>query len=301
MDAHRIAAVTGARLLAEQFNTRIERGANRPVIERIPYIVDEALAVMADLKHVILVGAAEPVGFFAYPNKPGRLYPTDAALHVLARPEHDLPDALARLADELEAPAWKAPVAGPRPEALGGAITKEALGRAVAALLPDNAIVIDESITFADPLYRATRHAAPHDWLQLTGGAIGDGLPLAAGAALGAPGRRVIGLQADGSAMYTVQALWTQARERLDVTTVILSNRKYSILLAELAAVGAEPGQTAMRMLDLSDPDLDWVRIAGGLGVEAAKTDTLERFADLFTRANSRSGPFVIEAAVEAR
>ena len=168
----------------------------------------------------------------------------------------------------------------------------------MAALLPENAIVVDEGVTFGRSAYSACGTAAPHDWLQLTGGAIGDGIPLATGAAIGAPGRRVVGLQADGSAMYTLQGLWTQARERLDVTTVILSNRSYAILLGEYRNVGANPGRTAMDMLDLSNPDLDWVRLAGGMGVEAARAETLDSFADLFSQANSRPGPFVIELVI---
>ncbi|MBN9010569.1 MAG: hypothetical protein J0H63_10685, partial [Rhizobiales bacterium] len=140
-----------------------------------------------------------------------------------------------------------------------------------------------------------TRSAAPHDWLNVLGGAIGGGPPMATGAALGAPGRRVINLQADGSAMYTVQALWTQAREKLDVTTVIFANRGYAILRMEMAGVGANPGRTALNMLDVTEPDVDWVKIAEGFGVEAARAETMETFADLLELANRRSGPFLIE------
>jgi acetolactate synthase-1/2/3 large subunit len=140
--------------------------------------------------------------------------------------------------------------------------------------------------------------AAPHDYLRLVGGAIGDGLPLASGAAVGAPGRRVIGLQADGSALYTIQALWTQARERLDITTVILSNRRYAILDGELAAVGAAPGPASRTLFDLGNPDMDWVRIANGFGVEAARAATMESLADVFAHANSRPGPFLIELVI---
>ena len=153
-------------------------------------------------------------------------------------------------------------------------------------------------MSFGRTIFSDAAAAAPHDWLQITGGAIGHGMPLATGAAIGAPGRRVVNLEADGSAMYTLQALWTQARERLDVTTVLLSNRKYAILLHELANVGANPGRTALDMLDLSNPDLDWPRIAGGLGVEAARAETMERFADLFSQSLARRGPFLIELVI---
>ncbi len=293
--AHRIAMATGARLLARMSNARIARGAGRLPIERVAYPVEQALAQMAGLRHLILVGAPPPVAFFAYPDKPGALQPVDCAVHVLSRPEQDGAAALAALADELGAPAVALPDAGPRPEPARGPIGPEAVARTLAALLPDGAIVVDESVSFGRGLFANSQGAAPHDWLQLTGGAIGAGMPLAIGAAIGAPGRRVIGLQADGSAMYTLQALWTQARERLDVTTIILSNRQYAILLGELANVGANPGRTALDMLDLGRPDLDWPRLAGGMGVEAARAASMEQLADLLAASLRRSGPFLIE------
>ena len=213
---------------------------------------------------------------------------------MLARPDQDGPAALSALAEALGAKPATAP-AIERSERARGAVTSEAMAQTLSALMPEGAIVVDESVTFGRGLFPLTRGAAPHDWLQLTGGAIGDGLPLSTGAAVAAPGRRVITLQADGSAMYTVQALWTQARERLDVTTVILSNRKYAILLGELAAVGANPGRTALDMLDLGNPNLDWCRIGEGMGVESARAETIDQFGDLMEAANRRSGPFLIE------
>jgi acetolactate synthase I/II/III large subunit len=295
-DAHRIAAATGARLLAQGSNRRIERGRGRHAIERVPYPVDQALRTLAGLRHVVLVGSTAPVAFFAYPGKPGRLIPPDAVVHVLARPEQDGAVALAALADALDAPAVPPP---PReaPAPATGAVTPDAFARSLAALLPEQAIVVDEAITFGRALFPDTHSAAPHDWLQLTGGAIGSGLPMATGAAIAAPGRRVVSLEADGSAAYTMQALWTQARERLDVTTVIFANRKYAILLAELANVGANPGRTALDMLDLGNPALDWVQLASGFGVEAARAETMAEFNDLFARSCARSGPFLIELA----
>jgi acetolactate synthase-1/2/3 large subunit len=172
------------------------------------------------------------------------------------------------------------------------------LARTVAALMPEGAIVADEAISYGRGFFKETDAAPPHDWLQIMGGAIGCGMPLATGAAIGAPGRRVINLQADGSAMYTLQALWTQARERLPVTTVVLSNRKYAILLGEYRAVGADPGRTALDMMDLGDPDLDWVRLANGMGVEAMHAETLEACGDLLVGSCSRAGPFLIELVV---
>ena len=293
-----ILAATGARMLAQTSNARIARGAGRTPIDRVPYPVDQAVAALAGVKHLILVGAVAPVGFFAYPNKPGRMTSPDCEIYVLARPEHDAADALARVADALGAERSRQRPSDPRPPPARGAVTSEAVAQTLAALLPDEAVIVDESVSFGRAFFPGTHVAAPHDWLQITGGAIGCGIPLATGAAIGAPGRRVIGLQADGSAMYTLQGLWTQARERLDVTTVILANRKYAILLGEYQGVGANPGRTALDMLDLGNPDLDWVRLANGMGVEAARAETMEAFADLFSQANARPGPFVIELVV---
>jgi acetolactate synthase-1/2/3 large subunit len=296
-DAHRIAAATGARLLAQGANNRVERGRGRHPIERVPYAVDAALAALDGIKHVILVGALQPVAFFAYPGKPGSFLPPGCVVHVLTRPEHDQAGALAALADELAAPALPPPTY-PRAEAARGAVSRAALAASLTALLPAGAIICDEGVSFGRTLFPDTKGAAPHDWLQLAGGAIGEGMPLATGAAVAAPGRRVVNLQADGSAMYTLQSLWTQARERLDVTTVILANRKYAILLGELAAVGANPGRTALDMLDLGNPDLDWVKLAGGMGVEATRVDTMEAFNAAFSASLSRSGPFLIELVI---
>ena len=293
-----IVAATGARMLSQVSNARVERGQGRASIERVPYPVDQAVAALSGLKHLVLIGAAAPVGFFAYPNKPGRMQPPDCAVHVLARPEHDLADAIARLADALSVSPAPALPAKSRPERARGAVTPEGFAQTLAALLPEGAIVVDESVSFGRALFPITQGAAPHDWLQLTGGAIGDGIPLATGAAVGAPGRRVVNLQADGSAMYSLQGLWTQAREKLDVTTVILSNRTYAILLGEYRGVGANPGRTAMDMMDLANPELDWRLLANGMGVEAARVTTLEAFGDVFEQANGRSGPFLIELVI---
>ncbi|WP_306852125.1 acetolactate synthase large subunit [Cupriavidus necator] len=299
-NAHRIAAATGARLISPMSNARVARGRGRLAVDRVPYSGDAARDKLAGIRNVILVGAPAPVTFFAYPGKSPRPYPEDAAVHVLARPEEDLAEALARLADEVGARQAQLPAAAvPAPvEPARGAVTSEAVARTLTALLPEQAIVVEESISFGRAFYPGTVHAAPHDWLQLTGGAIGAGLPLALGAAVAAPGRRVVALQADGSAMYTLQSLWTMAREQLDVTVVLLANRKYAILLGELAGVGANPGKTALDMLDIGNPDLDWVRLAGGMGVEAAQATDMEGFADLFRMANSRKGPFLIELVI---
>jgi acetolactate synthase-1/2/3 large subunit len=204
--AYEIAVATGAKLLAQTSNGRIERGAGRVALERVPYPIDLALAALASLKHVILVGADKPVAFFAYPGKPNELVPSGCDVHVLATPEEDVVAALEGLHAELHAPAVALPPVA-RPSPAVGAINAEAFALSLAALLPEAAIVVDESITFGRSLFRFTNGAAPHDWLQLTGGAIGGGMPMAVGAAIGMPGRRVVSLQADGSALYTLQAL----------------------------------------------------------------------------------------------
>ncbi len=296
--AQRISTATGCRLLTEQSNARLDRGRGRLPLERVPYPADLAIAALRTVEHLVLVGAKTPVGFFAYPGKPGRHYPETATVHVLSRPEQDSGAALAALADELGAPPAAIPDPGPRPGPGRGAPTPEGLARTLAALMPDDAVVVDEAISYGRGFFEQTHAAPPHSWLQLTGGAIGCGMPLATGAAVGAPGRRVINLQADGSAMYTLQALWTQAREKLPVTTVILSNRRYAILLDEYRNVGANPGRTAMDMLSLGEPDLDWVCLAGGMGVEAARAESLERCADLLAQSFAGPGPFLVELAI---
>ena len=285
------------RLFCETFNTRIERGRGRHPVDRVPYQIDAGIAAFDGVGHVIVAGADDPVSFFAYPGRRGLMRSPDAALHVLAGRDQDAPQALARLAAALNAPAVPPPSAA-RPEPGRGPATSEAFARTLAALIPEDAVIVDESISFGFAFLPWTVDAPPHDWLQLTGGAIGDGLPLSTGAAVGAPGRRVITLQADGSALYTVQALWTQAREKLDVTTVILANRRYAILQGELQQVGAEPGEASRTLFDLGNPDLDWVAIAEGFGVEAASAETLEDFAALMRHANATPGPFLIEMLV---
>nr|WP_217447057.1 acetolactate synthase large subunit [Burkholderia pyrrocinia] len=297
--AWRIARATGAAVRYDFVNGRLARGQGRLPVERVPYGTDHAIESLASFDHIILVNAKPPVGFFAYPDKPSRQYPSHAQLHVLSRYDQDPEAALQALADALNAPVAAMPDPGPRPEIASGAPTPEGLARTLAALMPDDAIVSDESISYGRSFYRHTHAAAPHDWLQLTGGAIGDGLPVATGAAIGARGnRRVISLQADGSAMYSLQALWTQARERLPCTTILLNNSKYNILVGEYRNVGATPGPTAMSMLDLGNPALNWTKIADGLGVEAARATTMEECADLMARSFGREGPFLIELMV---
>jgi acetolactate synthase I/II/III large subunit len=296
--AWRIAQATGCGLMADYVNARVSRGRGRIALDRVPYNTDLAIKALEKYEVLILVNAKAPVGFFAYPGKPSLQYPPSAQIHVLSRPDQDPAAALGELARALGAPAAGIPSPGEPPESATGAPTPEKLAQTVAAVLPDNAIVSDESVSYGRGFYSLTHAAAPHEWLHLAGGAIGDGLPVATGAAIGAPGRRVVSLQADGSAMYSLQALWTQARERLPVTTVLLNNRKYAILINEYSAVGASPGPTAMRMLDLAEPPLDWVKIAQGMGVEGARAHTMEECATLMRASFRRDGPFLIELMI---
>ncbi|MDP0929907.1 acetolactate synthase large subunit [Paracoccus onubensis] len=295
----RLAAKTGARLMAQQANGRMQRGAGRVALDRVPYVIDQALETFAGTRQVILIGAKAPVGFFAYPGKPGSMLPEDCEVITLAGPHDDIPAAIEALADDigpLPAARLSARHSPPMPD---GALDPDAIAIALAHLMPANAIVCDEAVTSGRDFFRSTHGAEPHDFLQLTGGAIGDGIPMATGAAVACPDRKVIGLQADGSGMYTLQGLWTQARERLDVVTIVFANRLYKILHGELKNVGAgSAGENARRMLDLDDPALDWVKLANGMGVEAARANTCEAFHDLLRAAMARKGPFLIEAVL---
>ena len=297
--AWRIAKECGAELMADYMSARVERGRGRLPLERVPYHIDAAIQRLSRYKNVVLVGAKPPVNFFAYPGKPSAQTSPTAQLHALSRPEQDGIAALRALAEALHAPAAAMPEPGAKPQRASGAPTPEKVAQTVAALMPDQAIVSDESVSYGRGFYPHTFAAAPHDWLHLVGGAIGAGLPVATGAALGTAGeRRVISLQADGSAMYTLQALWTQARERLPCTTVLLNNRKYAILQGEYKSVGATPGPTALRMLDLGSPELDWVRLANAMGVEAGRATTMEQCAQLLAQSFGKQEPFLIDLAV---
>jgi acetolactate synthase-1/2/3 large subunit len=299
--AGRIAKATGAGLLAQQSNARMERGAGRVAVERVPYPVEQAVEALEHVEQLILVGAKAPVAFFAYPGKPSVLTPERCSILPLAEPADDLLHTLRWLAEELGVGPDVRPDVPQvrRPELPSGRLTANAVVTALAALMPENAIVCDESVTSGRNLFQFTRTVPPHDYLQLTGGAIGEGLPMAAGAALACPDRKVICLEADGSGMYTLQALWTQAREALDVVTIVFANRSYAILHGELRGVGAgEPGSNARRMLDLDQPALRWTQLAGGMGVEAARATTAEEFSHALKAALSRKGPFLIEAVI---
>ena len=298
--ADRISQASGAALLCETFKARAERGVGRVAVTEIPYPVDAALELLAPFRHVVTVGAKAPVAFFAYPDKPSALSPADADVHALAAPHEDADRALADLARALgaedrtprlaESATFELPPDGP--------LHADAINRSVAARLPAGAIVVDEAITSGRDAFALCGSAAPHDWLEVCGGSIGGGLPLAVGAAVACPDRKVVTLQADGSGMYTVQALWTQAREALDVVTIVYANRSYAILKHELRNVQAESGETALDMMELDRPELDWVALARGMGVDAVRAETVLAFDAALERALASPGPHLIEAVL---
>ncbi|MFZ2737383.1 MAG: acetolactate synthase large subunit [Burkholderiaceae bacterium] len=294
--AQRVAQASGAQLLTPTQVPRMARGAGRLPVERLPYGINQALDLLKPYQHIVLVGAKHPAPFFAYPDRPSSLAAPGAQIHVLARPEQDLVGALQGLADELGAPATVSIVpAAHRPQIATGPFEAEKFASTLGALLPENCIVAEDAVTSGRPLFSFTHNAAPNDWLQLTGGAIGHGFANAIGAAIACPDRKVVCLQADGSGMYCVQALWTQARQHLDIVNVVFANRVYKILQGELVSVGAKSGPASNDLFDLGRPNLDWVKLANGMGVEACAVTTLEQFADVFKAACAKRGPFLIE------
>ncbi len=297
----RVAATTDALLLAETFPARITRGAGLPNPERLGYLAEFAQAQLDGLDHLVLIDAASPVSFFAYPDKASDFVPEGCEVHVLAARDEDVLDALARLADAVDAPLDAAVLKEPgRPTPPSGELTPQSVAMAVGATLPDDAIISDEGNTSGLFVSGLTAGSGRHDWLCVTGGAIGDGLPMATGAAIACPDRPVLCLESDGSALYNIQALWTQAREGLDVTTLLFDNAAYAILRLELGRVGTDGGGPRARdMLDLSRPSLDFVAIAEGFGVPAAKPITGEELMAALELAFDEPGPHLIVVEVE--
>jgi acetolactate synthase-1/2/3 large subunit len=295
--AARIARVTGCKLLCESFPARLERGAGLPVVTRLPYFPEQGIALLAPFRALVLAGAKVPVSFFGYPGVPSYLISPEQQAATLATPEEDVPAALEALAEALSASADAgefAPAARPsRPQ---GPLTLESFAQAVAAAQPEGAIIMDEGNT-SSARYGSVSSGAPrHAYLTQPGGAIGLGLPCATGAALACPDRPVILLQADGSAMYTLQSLWTQAREGLRVTTLICNNRSYRVLGVELARAGMKDlSASARSLISLANPALDWVQLAGGMGVPGVKVETAEALTEELERALADPGPHLIE------
>ena len=298
--AARIAAHGGVKVFAEVFPTRLERGAGLPAVERIAYLAELAGVQLAGIEHLVLVDAKAPVSFFAYPGKKSYLVPDGCTVHTLATPEQDAAASLDKLAQALGAgeaqPVLQPPARPGRPR---GKLTAEKVCKAVGHLLPENAIVIDEAITSGLMLAPFTAGAPRHDLITLTGGAIGQGLPNAIGATIACPTRPVLALIGDGTAMYTIQALWTMAREKLNVVSIIFNNASYSVLNVELERVGAEKvGAKARSQLDLTGPVIHFAQLAQGMGVQGVRTTTAEEFVRALEYALATPGPHLIEAVV---
>lgn len=302
LKASRIARACGASISTDVFPTRQARGAGSAVIDRLPYLAELAVDSLKEFDHLILIGVKSPVSFFAYPNVPSSIAPDGCEQTVLATPQEDIDQVLDALLAELGAENVE-----PDTNALQlcepptGDLDANTSAMAIAHFLPENAIVVDEAITSGFALAPLTATARPHDWLNQTGGSIGWGLPAAVGAAVACPDRKVVCLEGDGSAMYTIQALWTMARENLDVTVVIFNNRKYSILELEFARTGARggvPGPLAASILAIGNPDMDFVAMAQSMGVEASRANTAEEFSAQFETAMNSQGPRLIDAMV---
>ena len=297
-EAGKIASATGAALLTPYPFTRMQRGAGVPRVDRVAYVLEQAKEQLKEFRQFILVGTSAPVAYFAYPGKDSVLTPDDADVHTLARPEEDLVGALSALSDAISiADKPKKTIASiERIKPPIGEITLPGVSAVIGALIPENTILVDESMTSGRGLMPATLGAPPHDWLGNTGGSIGIALPLAVGAAVAEPNRRVLCLTADGSAMYTLQALWTMAREALKVTTVVFANRSYAVLKREFSYLGiGEPGPKSREMFEIGRPDLDWVQLAKGMGVPGMRVTSLDALAKALQEGFSSEGPSLIE------
>lgn len=296
--AKRVAKSCGARLMQPFFVSRFRRGAGAVKIERMAYRIEDNQKLLARASALILCGTARPAGFFAYPGLPSTPDDPDTRLIELCSREMDIDWTLQALAEELgEAELTSEDfVPEDRPTPAEGPVTMAKVGDSIAALMPEDTIIVDEGITASAHLAPALRRAPGHDVLTITGGSIGFGLPNAVGAAVACPDRKVVVLEGDGSGMYTLQSLWTMAREGLDVTTVIFANRGYQILREELTAMGVnEVGRNAQRMFDVEGPQLDWVALAQGHGVQAVRVSDMTGFNVAFAKAMGQKGPRLIE------
>lgn len=295
--ASRIAGKTGCRLLTGTFPARIDGGPGRVAVERMPYFPEHILADLEGTETIILVGGEIPVSFFAYKDKPSQLLPSGCKAHRFTRVEEDAIDALQRLADRLD--AGEELITRFEKQAMDkpqGALNTKTIVQSVAYTLPENAIVATDS-GGGNAAYPLCQNSAPHSWLSLTGGAIGQGGPCATGAALACPERRVVALLGDGGAAYTNQSFWTQAREGLDVTTVIFANRSYGILNVEYARLGVtDVGEIAASLFDIGNPEINWVDMARSMGVPGAIANTAEELCALLEQSYNTPGPFLIQA-----
>lgn len=300
--AGRIAAKTGARIVATTFPARIESGPGLFPVEVLPYFPEDVMAALDGVKHLVLAGASAPVSFFAYPNTPGSLVPAGCEVVRLAHRHQDVEGGLKRVADALDAPDQPEVVAhGQRPELPEGELTTPGIGQALAALVPDNAIISTDS-GGGRTAFPFLQSAVRHSWLSITGGSIGQGGPVAVGAAIACPDRPVVALLGDGGAGYTLQYLWTAAREQLNIVTVIYSNRVYNILEVEYERLGVNAiGEKAASLFDIGNPDINWVALAEGYGVPGERATTADEFVLALEKGLRTDGPYLIEAIVDGR
>ena len=297
----KVADKVGCPIKTDWFNARLDKGAGRINSVRIPYVVDKAVEVLKDFDTIIIIGARRPVAFFAYPNKPGVLTQDSTKFFELASISDDITTVVEELSDKIgvsnNTPSTISKL--DIPDIPKGPINPMSLGMVLGALIPENAIIVDESVTTGREFFYQTSGSHPHTWLNNCGGSIGFGMPVAIGAAISSPDQKVISLEGDGSAMYTVQSLWTMARENLDIVVLIFANQSYKILQGELTNVGVDnPGKSAMEMLSLKDPALDWVSISKGMGVDAVKVDNIEGLVKYFKHGLKEKGPFLIEVLI---
>lgn len=287
----------GIRIMIDTFVPKIARGAGRFIPDRMHYFAEGAMRDLNGCDLMILAGTKAPVAFFAYPDRPSRLVPDGCTVLSLGGYETDSENILIELVKVFEVNESFPSARRVRPDQPTGKLTGQTIGASIARHLPENAIVSDDGVSNSMGCYFATANAAPHDWLMLTGGAIGQGMPVALGAALAAPDRKVLCLSGDGAGMYTCQSLWSMARENVDVITVVFVNHSYRILNIEQARTGAtDPGQAAKSMLDLSNPEIDWVSLAQSLGVHGTLCNSAEEFDSCLQRAFSSDGPYLIAA-----
>ncbi|MFT7685792.1 MAG: acetolactate synthase-1/2/3 large subunit [Candidatus Azotimanducaceae bacterium] len=298
--ADQIAQKTGARVLCDTFTKRLPRGQGRCGIERLGYFAEQAVEQLKGVEQLIMVGTKAPVAFFAYPGKASEFYPEGSVLHTLSEQDENAEDALSRLCENLEASDVKPRYISLKKPGLGsGDLTPSSIGMTFAELMPVDAIVVDEAATSGGPSQGYSTTTEPHDWLSLTGGSIGFCLPVAIGAAVACPDRKVICSHGDGGAMYTIQSLWTMVRENLDICVVIFANRKYQILQVELSRVGAQSmNKQTLDVLNLDNPELNFSNIAQGMGMNAVRVETTEDFNNHYEKAMNTKGPFLIEAII---
>ena len=298
LTAGKIASKTKCDLIAEGSNSKLSRGAGRVSVHRIPYVVDKALKVLKKYDQLILVGSKAPVAFFSYPNKPSLLYKKGTNILKLVNFNEDITHALKCLSSELEvenSPASNI-VSLNKPEIPNGKISQENIAKVLGALIPENAIVVDESVSTGRDFFFETSGSPPHDWINNKGGSIGYGMPVAIGASIACPDRKVILLEGDGSGMYTIQSLWTMAREKLDITIIVFANRSYNILKGELQNLGIKNyGPKAINMLSLDNPHINWTDISKGLGVDSKQASNIQDFVKYLSYAIKNKGPFLIE------